>query len=888
MPLIVGGAVATVAVAVGLNVAVFGLVHRALLAAPAHVVDPARVFTLGFGAPDEDNPRATMTSTSYVAFRAIRENVAAKSSAAAFQRSAATILVGGDQRNANAMLVSGNYFDVLGARPLLGRVLGAGDDESGATPPAVILTHAFWRSVLQEDSGIIGRRMKIAGIEYTVAGVMPRGFSGHTTAAVDVFVPFAAAMRDTPGWDRQAFRNIVGVLVRLASGQTEAAVAAQAGSVLERVVVTKPLSGSEVGATERRVALWLSALAVLVLVIGLANSAILLTVRAIRARHEQAIRAALGASQSQLRQQALAEAILLAAGATVASLLVAAWFDDALRVVLFPNLLAEGRNSFVTFAAATLAGLVSAAVAFAAGFAQIPSSTEPAHLRAGTPGASPRRRSMAPLLLIQTTLAVVLLAGAGLFGASLHRLRAQDFGMDLDRVVVVDFESTSAELAGQDAFFNEALTRVASLPGIESATPIDSLPFAGHNVPPISVPGQAESRAVGGQLPFLTAATPEFLKILGIEVIEGRGFNAADDRAAPVVLVNRTMAGAVWPGESAIGKCFRVGFDPDFNPETFDPSAGPPMPSDKVACREIVGVFRDVRQRSVLPEGGEDRLMQYLVPFSQVPKPPFVQNPTNIRGLLVKVRADNASSPSAIRRVIVAGRGDLPYLRVRPYVDLLDRQMRPWTMGTRLLGLFSALALLVSAIGMFATSLRDGVRERHPPRHRRASIRRPRAGSTRGPDHRRGRRRRRTSGRGRGGPGHPDPAVWNHARRSAGARLREWLDAAGRGLRDVSSRARSGPIRPERSPPLRVIPSTLGRFKAYPSPIGPTRPAGEPQTKERRTHGVRPSSPRHGRAQPDSARRPRRVHDAGRGAGEGRGQIRLAPQGRAQDRVRDR
>lgn len=94
--------------------------------------------------------------------------------------------------------------------------------------------------------------------------------------------------------------------------------------------------------------------------------------------------------------------------------------------------------------------------------------------------------------------------------------------------------------------------------------------------------------------------------------------------------------------------------------------------------------------------------MQYLVPFSQVPKPAFVQDPTNIRGLLLKVRANNGSAPGDIRRAIVALRGDLPYLRVRPYLELLDRQMRPWTMGTRLLGLFSAIALFVSAIGMFA------------------------------------------------------------------------------------------------------------------------------------------------------------------------------------------
>lgn len=702
MPFLVGGAIAIVAIAVGLNLAVFGLIHRALLAPPTHVLDPGRVVTLRFGAPEESDPRTTMSSTSYVAFRAIQENVAAISSAAAFQRTTATVLLDSDQRNANALLVSGGYFALLGAPPRLGRVLGPGDDEPAAAAPSAVLSHAFWRTALREDSGIIGRRMKVAGIDYTVAGVMPPGFSGHSTTAVDIFVPFAAAMRDTPGWDRQAFRNVASVLVRLGPGQNEAAVAAQAGAVLERVVVTEPLKGSEVAATERRVARWLSALALLVLVIGLANSAILLTVRGIRSRQERAIRAALGASRYQLRLQALVEAVILAAGATVASLVIATWFDDALRPVLFPNLRPDTGDRLATLAAATLAGILAAAVAFAAGLLQIPSTNEPAHLRMGTPNASPRRRSMAALLLTQTALAVVLLAAAGLFGVSLHRLRAQDFGMDLDRVIVVDFEQTSAELSEQDAFFTEGLARVAGLPGIESATPIGSLPFAGHSIPPISVPGRSEAPSVGGQLPFLTAATPEFLKILGIRVIEGRGFTAADDRGAPVVLVNRTMAASVWPGESALGKCIRLGFDPDFDPETFDPSSGPPMPSDRVACREVVGVFRDVRQRSVLPDGGEDRLMQYLVPFSQVPKPPFIQDPTNIRGLLLKVRADNETTPTAIRRAIVAGRGDLPYLRVRPYVELLERQMRPWTMGTRLLGLFSALALSVSAIGMFA------------------------------------------------------------------------------------------------------------------------------------------------------------------------------------------
>jgi hypothetical protein len=235
---------------------------------------------------------------------------------------------------------------------------------------------------------------------------------------------------------------------------------------------------------------------------------------------------------------------------------------------------------------------------------------------------------------------------------------------------------------------------------VRAAAPIAAIPFLGFNVPPISVPGRAEPPNVNRQLPFLQAATPEFFDILRIRIVEGRKLSAADDKGPPVVVVNETMARMVWPGESAIGKCIRIGFDPDFDPEL---SAGPPTPSAKVPCREVVGVARDMRQRSLVPTGSEEHLMQYFVPFSQVPVPPFVPNPDRgAWGLLVRVDTDVASAAPAIRRVVVGDRRDVPFVRVRPYSQLLERQTRPWRLGTALLGLFSGLALLVGAVGLYA------------------------------------------------------------------------------------------------------------------------------------------------------------------------------------------
>jgi hypothetical protein len=228
-------------------------------------------------------------------------------------------------------------------------------------------------------------------------------------------------------------------------------------------------------------------------------------------------------------------------------------------------------------------------------------------------------------------------------------------------------------------------------------------------VPPIGVPGHAEPPNVEGQLPFLIAATPELFTILGIEIVQGRGLTAADDRGAPVVVVNETMARTVWPGESALGKCIRIGFDPTFDPFS---SPGPPGPPTMVPCREVVGVARDVRQRSVVPGGSEDRLMQYFVPPSQVPGPPAgVGPPPGVQGLLVRANVDASALIAPIRRAVLNGRTDLPFVEVRPYADLLRQQMRPWRLGATLLTLFGVLTLGVAATGLYAV-FAHAIRER--------------------------------------------------------------------------------------------------------------------------------------------------------------------------------
>src|SRR6185503_15409205 len=249
---------------------------------------------------------------------------------------------------------------------------------------------------------------------------------------------------------------------------------------------------------------------------------------------------------------------------------------------------------------AVVAGLVAAVVAFGAGAWALPSTARWADVQL----TDRRGRSHVQtfLLWIQTTVCVALFAGTGMFARSLYRLMQQDFGMQRDHVLVVEFEGGGAALdVDREAIFTESLSRVRTLPGVQQTTTFQTLPFEAHHVPPISVPGKPEDPNVGGQRPYLIAATPELFDVLGIEMVEGRKFTASDDHGEPVVIVNQAMAQGVWPGETAIGKCIRIGFDPSFDPLT---ASGPPTPS-AVPCRRVIGVARDVRQRSVVPVDNE-------------------------------------------------------------------------------------------------------------------------------------------------------------------------------------------------------------------------------------------------------------------------------------------
>ena len=685
-------AVLTLAAAIGMNVAVLGLVSRALLTPPAGLNDPDQLLSLAFERIAEDGTSSRQTTTSWPAFRQLGSDVPAVAAAAAWQRGPGGMTVGGEQRVAETLLVSDTYFDVLGARPRLGPGMHAGDRD-----PVVVISHRFWQTAFGGDAAVLGRPVTLRGKIFQVAAVMPEGFTGHSAAVVDAWFPIEQALADSPGWDRP-LRNLVSVFVRVRVREGGAAVLEeQAGAVLGRTVVASPLAGGEISPQDRRVAWWLAAVSSLVLLIGLANAGTLLAVRASRHQRETTIRLALGATRRRLLVEVAGEALVIGVAASAVSLLLARILDDLVRGVLLPAIGAAPPWDPMTAGGAVLAGLVAAGIACAAGAMHV-------RVRGRFEALPPQGRTGAAfqrgLLVVQVTVSVLLLAGAGMFGRTLHTLVSQDLGVNLDGLLVADFEAGPGSVPGQDELFTAALGSIRELPGVTAATLYQAMPFSGFHVPPIAVPGRAEPPQVGGQLPFLLAATPEFMDLLGIRVIEGRGFTPADDRGAPVVIVNETMARGVWPGESAIGKCIRIGFDPDFDPFT---ASGPPIPSAALPCRAVIGVARDVRQRSLVPTGSEAALMQYYVPFAQVPGPPAgIGDGPHVNGLIIRTSGADAAVRTAVRRLVSAGRDDVPFVRIRPYTELFARQVRPWHVGTTLLAVFGALAGLIAAVGLYA------------------------------------------------------------------------------------------------------------------------------------------------------------------------------------------
>jgi predicted permease len=681
--------VGTLALGIGANAAVFGIVDRLLLQPPAHIDDAERVkrFVLQRGGPGAG------TQTSFT-----RADVADWEDARSFEAVAGlshlqswTLVQGEDAREISGRMATWDLFPLLGVEPRMGRFFTEDEDRPGA-PLTAVVGQEFWEGAWGADPDVLGRTVEIGGHTATVIGVAPDGFTGVDLEAVDVWLPLDGAQtaftggteyRDHRGW---WWMKGVG---RLAAGvEPEAAAAEVTGLHLQgraeqveqgygadhQILVSGLVSGEASGyAAEGRVVQWLAGVSLVVLLIACANVANLLLARGARRRREVAVRLAMGVSRARLVGQMTVQTVLLALLGGIVAVGVAAWGGQALQRVLLPDVAAPGgglgvRALVFALGVSVLAGLL----------AGVPPALQSlkgdvaGDLKEGRRGSSGRSGLRSFLASAQAAMSVVLLVGAGLFIQSLHEVRSVDLGLDVDRLLLgsLELESSDPTPTEVNALHREAARRVAGITGVEGVTLTHS-PFRYNYAQPLRVAGLDSIPRMPGGGPYVNAVSPTYFETVGLSIVEGRP-PGENDRAgaAPVAWVSRTMADSLWKAEGALGQCLLVGADAE-------------------SCTTVVGVVEEASRGEI----EEDTFFAYYLPLDQTDQ--------EARGIYVRTRDPGEAVP-AVARELRAFSAEVRYARVESLREILDPQARSWSLGATMFSVFGILALVVAAVGLYS------------------------------------------------------------------------------------------------------------------------------------------------------------------------------------------
>jgi predicted permease len=700
-PGLVVAVVLTLALGLGANATMFGIVDRLLLRPPAHVAAPERAARLWVVRLVDGEPFQG-TYTGYAVFGAMRPRIRTLSHMAAVSTPDRTLGRGEAMRPARVAEVSGEYFDVMGTRPLLGRLLSAADDAPGSTEASVILAWETWQRDFGGVATVVGRSLVIDGRPFTVVGVAPRGFTGAQLQPVAAWVPMAHAgygQRHGPDWRTDFQRQWLQVVGRLAPGVAPAQAEAELTQVFRAIQpeTRRPFFGqADVrlgdiieergprGTPEARVAVWLAGVAAVVLLIACANVANLLVTRAIRREREVAVQLALGVAAGRLVRQFVLESAMLAAAGAVAALGVATLGGRLIARLLLPDMMWDGGPTDGRVLAAT--AVVVAVTTLLIVLSPVLQARRVAvldALRSGGRGTTARAsRLRTTLTVVQAALSTLLLVGAGLFVQSLRRAQAVELGLDARRVLVtyVDLTSVGFDRDAAAQYWSVARERVAALPGVEGASLSATAPFSGYWTETLFVPGYDSLPTYPSGGPYQNPVSPGYLRTVGTPLRRGRDFTSADVAGStPVAIVNEAMARRVWPGRDPIGLCFHIG-------------------ERTAPCTEIVGVAAESRQGSLR----DAESLQYFVPLTQLSRKPFALQ------LFVRTRGVDATAlVPALRRALREVDGRIPYPDIRTIQSYVEPELRPWRLGATLFTAFGVLALLVAAVGLYGVLAYD-------------------------------------------------------------------------------------------------------------------------------------------------------------------------------------
>jgi predicted permease len=680
----------TIALGIGATTTIFSTVNAVLLRPPPGIHDANELVRIH--RIDEDG--SSYNSLSYPNFEEYRGADIGLSDLAGMALTGVTIGGGsGDAELTFGLLVTHNFFDLLGVRPAAGRLFLPEDDVSGKANLVVVLSHAAWNRRFGGDSSIVGRTVRIQRHAFTVVGVTEEGFRGpNSVLEVGVWLPMGVAtlMKDdfdtasrSQTWVELLGRRTPGV------GAEQVEVAANRISANLRTAfpdenpeygidVTRyaPISTEAFGAAAA-VSLFLFLISGMVLIIASVNVGSMLLSRASQRRREMALRLALGAPRMRIVRQLLTESILLFTLGGMGGLLITIYATRLLGSYQLPIDLPV----VFDFTPDMRALVFSVAVAFVTGIvfglapALLATRTDLNTALSSSRGTATRSRMRNAFVVAQVAGSAALLVVAGLFARGLSRFNAADLGFEPDNVHAISFEldfvsNYSDEEAAR--FYAELMERISQLPQVASLGMIDFPPVTlGGQSTPFSVPGR---EPLAGEEPATTDyahVTPGLLETFRISMVRGRDINERDRvGTSRIAVVNETFAMRAWPGESPLGKRVRLGEDG----------------ADEV---EVVGVARNAKYRTVTED---PRNMVYL---------PYAQSPLTNMVLVARITGDGTGMANTLRQIVRDLDADLPIDANVPYENFMGLALVPSKAAAILTTIFGTVGLSLAALGLY-------------------------------------------------------------------------------------------------------------------------------------------------------------------------------------------
>jgi putative ABC transport system permease protein len=697
-------AVLTLALGIGANTAIFSVVNAVLLRSLPYRDSDRLVMVRHYG---------THGVSDYVSgrnFLAWRDQAKTFEQVAAYRTDTVDLTGRGEPERLSAGLVSANLFRMLGTAPAHGRAFTLEEDTAGGAP-VVILSDGLWRRRFGGDPQVIGQTLILGDQSRTVVGIMPHGF--RSPREYDLWLPLALKPTEL----RKVTEELtfggglpdVSVIARLKPGVTPEAASADLSVILERLQMISGISSDDPPDNKQvrviKLSDWLVgnvrlSLLVLfgavtfVLLIACANVANLLLARSAARKKELAIRAAMGAGRLRLVRQLLTESLLLSLAGGGAGLLVASW-GVKLLVAMSPAGIArieesgvDGRVVGFTCIVVVLVGLITGI--FPALQASKTDVIETLKLQSTARGAQSGhgkgQRALPALVIVELALVLVLLVGAGLMIKSFLRLLAVPKGFNPDGVLTLELSRVSRTKypmgsPQRRAYFQEILTRVQALPGIQSAGLTGFLPLTGSNLGLRIIEGPKPSERDD---PYVDAnhITLDYFRTMGIEMHAGRPFATQDGaKSQQVAIINETLARRLFQKENPIGQQLMIAAEP--------------------APRIIVGVVGDTRHfgldREVNPE--------VYLPYMQ----PFLQSPIYVTYLNLAVRvASGQNNPTSlsvlaanIRNLVSAIDQNEPVSQIVTMDERLAISVAERRFQMFLLGVFAAVALIIAVVGIY-------------------------------------------------------------------------------------------------------------------------------------------------------------------------------------------